>query len=174
MTTDPRRLVVLDFDSPLLAEEALLAMSRLSAEGKILLHDAVFVYRDTDGKARVRETTDPTPGRAALDGSIWGLLFGTILAGPVGALVGGVVSAGTGALLAKIIDTGIPDAKVQAMREAIPPGSTALALLMSHVQPEALRDELRRFAGARLLETDLPDATVEALREALAQGTVSP
>ncbi len=169
MTTDPRQLVVLGFDSPLLAEEALLAMTRLGVEGKVLLHDAVFVHRDADGTPHVRETTDPTPGRAALDGSLWGLLFGTILAGPVGALVGGAVSAGTGALLAKIIDTGVPDEKVAALRETVAPNTTALALLISHVQPDALRDELRRFAGVKLLETDLPDATVAALREALAR-----
>lgn len=168
MATDPRQLVVLGFESPLLAEEALLAMSRLSAEGKVLLHDAVFVHRDHDGAARVRETTDPTPGAAALDGSLWGLLFGTILAGPVGALVGGAVTAGTSALLAKIIDTGVPDAKVAALRETVPPGTTALALLLSHLQPDALRDELRRFPGVKVLEADLPDATVQALRDAAA------
>ena len=161
MANDPRQLVVLGFDSVLRAEEALLAMTRLSAEGKVLLHDAVFVHRDADGKAHVRETTDPTPGAAALDNSLWGLLFGTLLGGPVGALVGGTIGAGTGALLAKLIDTGVPDAKVNELREK---GTTALALLISHVKPAALNDELKRFAGATVIETNLPDEAVEALR----------
>jgi uncharacterized membrane protein len=164
MANDPRQLVVLGFDSVLRAEEALLAMTRLSAEGKVLLHDAVFVHRDADGKAHVRETTDPTPGAAALDNSLWGLLFGTLLGGPVGALVGGTIGAGTGALLAKLIDTGVPDAKVNELREKVTPGTTALALLISHVQPAALNDELKRFAGATVIETNLPDEAVEALR----------
>lgn len=167
MSADPRQLVVLGFDSTLRAEEALLAMTRLGTEGKILLHDAVFVQRDPDGSARVRETTDPTPGSAALDGSIWGLLFGTILGGPVGGLIGGTLTAGTGALLAKIIDTGVPDAVVNDLRETITPGTTALALLVSHLQPEALSTELRRFAGAKIIQTSLPPETVAAVREAL-------
>ncbi|MBL8602593.1 MAG: DUF1269 domain-containing protein [Myxococcales bacterium] len=167
MANDPRQLVVLGFDSVIRAEEAFLAMNRLVQEGKILLHDAVFVSRDGEGRASVRETTDPTPGAAALDGTFWGLLFGTIVAGPVGALVGGALSAGTGALMAKLIDTGVPDAKIDALRQHIDPGTTALALLVSHLQPEALRDELKRFAGVKVLETDLPEATAAMLREAV-------
>lgn len=167
MSKDPRQLVILGFDSTIRAEEALLAMTRLSTEGKILLHDAVFVQRDAEGRAHVRETTDPTPGNAAIDGSIWGLLFGTILAGPVGALIGGTITAGTSALLAKIIDTGVPDAVVKELRETVTPGTTALALLVSHLQANALPDELRRFSGAKIIQTDLPAETVAALREAL-------
>ena len=72
--------------------------------------------------------------------------------------------AGTGALLAKLIDTGVPDAKVNELREKVTPGTTALALLISHVQPAALNDELKRFAGATVIETNLPDEAVEALR----------
>jgi uncharacterized membrane protein len=77
------------------------------------------------------------------------------------------LTAGTSALLAKIIDTGVPDSTVDALRERVTPGTTALALLMSHLQPDALRDELKRFAGATILQTDLPEATVAALLEAV-------
>lgn len=167
MNQDPRKLIVLGFDSPLKAQEALMAATRLMTEGEILLHDAVFVSKDADGETRVKETTDVTPGEAALDGAFWGLLFGTLLAGPVGALVGGALTAGTGALMARVIDTGVPDARVQELRQVITPGTTALALLVSHVHVEALVRELHRFAGANVVTTDLPDATVAAVREAL-------
>jgi len=109
-----------------------------------------------------------TPGQAALDGAFWGLLFGTLLAGPVGALVGSALTAGTGALMAKVIDTGVPDERVQELRQIVTPGTTALALLVSHIHVEALVAELKRFAGARVVTTDLPEATVAAVREALA------
>ena len=168
MENDPRKLIVLGFDSPLRAQEALMAATRLMTEGEILLHDAVFVSKGTDGETRVQETTDVTPGEAALDGAFWGLLFGTLLAGPVGALVGGALTAGTGALMAKVIDTGVPDARVQELRDTVTPGTTALALLVSHVHVEALVKELHRFAGAKIVTTDLPDAAVAAVREALA------
>ncbi|MDO9022314.1 MAG: DUF1269 domain-containing protein [Deltaproteobacteria bacterium] len=167
MNNDPRKLIVLGFDSPLKAQEALMAATRLMTEGEIMLHDAVFVSKDVHGETRVKETTDVTPGEAALDGAFWGLLFGTLLAGPVGAIVGGALTAGTGALMAQVIDTGVPDEQVQELRKIVLPGTTALALLVSHVHVEALVRELHRFAGAQIVTTDLPDATVAAVREAL-------
>ena len=168
MDNDPRKLIVLGFDSALKAQEALMAATRLMTEGEILLHDAVFVFKDASGETRVQETTDVTPGQAALDGAFWGLLFGTLLAGPVGALVGSALTAGTGALMAKVIDTGVPDERVQELRQIVTPGTTARALLVSHIHVEALVAELKRFAGARVVTTDLPEATVAAVREALA------
>jgi len=167
MNNDPRKLIVLGFDSPLKAQEALMAATRLMTEGEIMLHDAVFVSKDAHGETHVKETTDVTPGEAALDGAFWGLLFGTLLAGPVGAIVGGALTAGTGALMAQVIDTGVPDERVQELRRIVLPGTTALALLVSHVHVEALVKELHRFAGAQIVTTDLPDATVAAVREAL-------
>jgi uncharacterized membrane protein len=77
------------------------------------------------------------------------------------------LTAGTGALMAQVIDTGVPDERVQELRRIVLPGTTALALLVSHVQVEALVKELHRFAGAQIVTTDLPDATVAAVREAL-------
>jgi uncharacterized membrane protein len=168
MDNDPRKLIVLGFDSPLKAQEALMAATRLMTEGEILLHDAVFVSKGLDGETRVQETTDVTPGQAALDGAFWGLLFGTLLAGPVGAIVGGALTAGTSALMAQVIDTGVPDARVAELRQIVTPGTTALALLVSHVHVEALVKELHRFAGAQIVTTDLPDATVAVVRQALA------
>jgi uncharacterized membrane protein len=168
MANDPRKLIVLGFDARLKAEEALLAATRLQTEGQILLHDAVFVAKDEDGTTHVTETTDPTPGSAALGGSVWGLLLGTLLGGPVGGLLGGAISAGSGALMAKLIDVGIPDATVSSLREAVAPGTTALALLISHIHETALLTELRRFAGANVVATDLPDDAVAAVKAALA------
>jgi uncharacterized membrane protein len=167
MATDPRKLIVLGFDSALKAEEALLAATRLQTEGEILLHDAVFVYKDADGATSVRETVDESPGEAAMSGGFWGMLFGTILAGPIGTVVGGAVSAGASALVAKLVDVGITDASIKELREAIPPGTTALALLVSHIHEATLVAELHRFAGARLVRTDLPDEAVAAVKAAL-------
>ena len=128
-----------------------LAATRLQTEGEILLHDAVFVAKDEDGSTRVTETVDPTPGNAALDGAFWGMLFGTLLAGPVGTLVGGAVAAGAGALrTAKLIDIGVPDATVQKLRETVSPGTTALARSARATStPRKLVAGLHRFAGAR-------------------------
>jgi len=166
-TADPRSLVVLSFDSPLKAQEALLAATRLQTEGAIVLHDAVFLQKDQNGKVHVQETVDETPGDAAFRSSLWGVLIGGLFGGPVGSVLGGAVSAGVGALISQFSDYGIPDAKVRELRESVTPGNTALALLVSHIREDALVSELSRFSGATLLEATLPPEVTQAVRNAL-------
>jgi uncharacterized membrane protein len=164
---DNRKLIVISFDDPLKANEFLLAATRLQKNSQIQLHDAVFIRREADGKSTVQETADLSTGKGALSGALWGVLLGTLLGGPIGALIGGAASAGSGALMAKLIDLGIQDEKVKELRTVVPPGSTALALLISHLSLGDLQRELQRFPGANLVESDLPDAVVHAVQSAL-------
>lgn len=166
---DYRKLLVIGFDDALTANEFMMAALRLRKNGLIQLHDAVFVQRDADGRSAVQETQDISTGRGALGGGLWGVLIGTLLGGPVGGLIGGAASAGSGALLAKLVDTGIKDDRIAALRRIVPPGSTALALLVSHLSVADLQRELARFPGATLVESDLPDAALAAVRNALAE-----
>ena len=150
------------------------AATRLAANGKFRLRDAVFVIKDADGKTMVRETIDPQPGRTALSGALWAGLFGLILGGPVGWLVGAGVGAGTGVVAAKVIDHGVPDEWVAWFREAITPGTTTLALLVEDLDREALITELARFSGATLVYANLPPAWLERIREALGEHALPP
>lgn len=163
----PTSLVALSFDSALKSQEALLAMTRLQQEGIVLLQDAVFIHKDEDGTVRVVETVDITPGDAAIEGSIWGALVGTLFLPGLGTLVGGAVSAGLGALTAKLTDIGIPDATVKELEDKVTPGTSTLALLVSHLNEAAFVAELHRFAGAGLVQSTLSPDTVVKLREAL-------
>ncbi|MCD0450833.1 DUF1269 domain-containing protein [Actinocorallia sp. API 0066] len=164
-----QKLLVIGFDDPLKASEFMLTAARMQKNDQLQVHDAVFIERETDGKSIVRETRDVTPGRGALGAGMWGLLLGTLLGGPVGGLVAGAASAGGGALLGKLIDTGIKDDKIAELREAVPPGSTALALLISHLSVGDLQRELARFPGASLVESDLSDAAIHAVRVSLGE-----
>lgn len=164
---DPRSLLVVAFDSSLKAQEAFLAFQRLQSEQVFVLHDAVFIQKDAAGKTHVTETVDAQPGQSAASSGLWGALIGTLVAGPIGTVVGGAVSAGLGALAAKLIDIGIPDATVKELEEAISPGTAALAVLLSHVNDDALERELGRFAGAKLVQSTLTPATVQRLRNVL-------
>lgn len=170
----PNKLLVISFDDRLKAQEFLLATVRLQKADQLAVHDAVFVTRDPDGKSRVTETTDVTPSRGAFGAGFWGLLLGTLFGGPIGGLVVGAASAGGGALFAKLVDTGIKDEVVAELRDAVPPGQTALALLVSHVSLGDLQRELARFAGATLVETDLPPAAVAAVQDALVEANRTP
>lgn len=167
--TDQRKLLVIDFDDGMRAQEFLLAATRMMRNGQIAVHDAVFVSRDEQGRSTVQETTDITPGRGALGGAVWGLLIGTLVAGPIGALVGGAASAGGGALLGKLIDTGIKDDKIKELREHVKPGTTALALQVSKVSTADLQRELDRFPGASVMESELPDDALHAVHEAISE-----
>jgi uncharacterized membrane protein len=168
------KLLVISFDDRLRAQEFLLAATRLQKDEDLQLHDAVFVQRAADGKTHVTETTDITTGRGALGGGVWGLLLGTLFGGPIGGLIAGAATAGGGALYAKLVDTGIKDATVAQLRTAVPPGRTALALLVSHVSVADLQRELTRFPGAELVESDLPPAAVAAVQNALAEANRQP
>jgi uncharacterized membrane protein len=171
---DNSKLLVISFDDALRAQEFLIAAARLQKNEQIQLHDAVIIRRDLDGTSHVHETTDVSPGRAGVGAGVWGLLLGTLFGGPIGGLVVGAASAGGGALFAKLVDTGVKDATVKELREAVPPGRTAVALLVSHVSVAALQRELARFPNAALVETDLPPAAVNAVQEALAEANREP
>ena len=167
-TKDPRFLLVLAFDSPLKSREAFLAFQRLELENIVAVHDAVFIEKDEDGKVAVNETIDPQPGKSAAESGLWGALLGTLVAGPIGTVVGAATSAGLGALAARLIDVGIPDGTVKELEEATPPGSSALALLLSHINEEGLERELARFSGSTLIRSDLEPVVVQRLRDVLA------
>lgn len=170
---DPRSLLVIAFDNILKSREAFLAFQRLQMEQVLLIHDAVFLEKDQAGHATAIETIDPQPATSAASSSIWGALLGTLIAGPIGTLVGAAATAGLGALAAKLIDLGIPDATVRELEEAIPAGSSALAVLISELKEDQLETELARFKGAKLVRSDLTPFTVQRLRNALANGTPS-
>lgn len=165
--TDPsQHLIVLGFDSTTAAQEALTATLRLQEEGKLLLRDAVFVTKDEKGRAHVVETTDPSPGQAALSGSFWGLLFGALLLVPIAGLV---IGAATSALMAKLVDVGVSDDFVKELRSSIEPGKTYLALLVSHEDEAAITAELKRFQGiAQFVTGTMPPEALEHVKEALA------
>lgn len=166
---DFRKLLVIGVDDPLRANEFVLAVLRMRRRGLVQVHDAVFVERDAEGRSTVQETQDIATGHGVLGSALWGVLIGTLLGDPVGGLTGGQASAGRGALLARLVDTGINDERIATLRGAVPPGGTALALLVSRLSVADLERELARFPGATLVEFDLPDAAVALVRDALAE-----
>jgi len=166
--TDPDApvLVGVAFEQRLMAQEFLLAMSRLREEGSLKLKDAVIVTKAPDGGVKVTETIDPTPGRSALSGAVWTGLLGLIVGGPVGWLAGIGIGAGAGAVTAKFVDLGIPDDWVDWFKQAVRPGTSAVIILAEEVDLRALQHEAERFPGAELVESTLPDAVISELTAA--------
>jgi len=159
-------LVGVAFDEALMAQEFLLAMSRLRSNESLKLKDAVVVTKAPDGAVKVTETIDPTPGRSALSGAMWTGLLGLIVGGPVGWLAGIGIGAGAGAVTAKLVDLGIPDDWVDWFKQAVRPGTSAVVILAEEVDLGALQREAERFPGAEIVESTLPDAVIAELAAA--------
>ncbi len=168
MSDPEHRIVALAFESPILAQEAMLAALRLEEQDLLKVHDAVVVTRTETGRTEV-STLDPTPVAAAVPTGLFGALIGTLVAGPIGLLVGGAIGGGGGALIARLVDTGIPHRVVGELQELTKPGQTLLALLVSDLAGMAIIEELRRFRGARVVYAQLPPAALELMRQALAE-----
>jgi uncharacterized membrane protein len=169
----PTQLAAISFDDELKAVEFMTAATRLARDGRLSLHDAVFVVKNADGRTYVRETKDPSPGQTAVGAGLWSGLFGLLLGGPVGMLVAGGIGAGAGAITAKIVDVGVTDDFVAQLREMVQPGTTTVALLVDHVDTSAVLAELQRFEGARYVAGNLSLDAIQAVREALGDSTAT-
>jgi uncharacterized membrane protein len=167
----PETLVGVSFGDAFRAQEFLTAATRLASNGRLRLRDAVFIVKDDEGRTHVRETIDPQPGSTALSGALWAGLFGLLLGGPVGWVAGAAIGAGTGAATAKVVDLGIPDEWVDWFREAVQPGTSTLALLVTELDRDALAAELERFQGAHLVYANLAPDVIGRFREALGEAT---
>ena len=163
----PQTLVGISFPDVFRAQEFLTAVTRLKANGSLVLEDAVVVVKDDDGKTVVRETIDPQPGRSALSGGMWTGLFGLLLGGPVGWAAGAAIGAGAGALTAKIVDLGISDEWVAWFREAVKPGTATVAVLASEIVEDHLVTEVKRFAGSELVYANFDAEMIRRIQDAL-------
>lgn len=163
----PEALFGISFDDVLRAQEFLLALTRMSKSGQLVLRDAVVVVKDDDGKVHVRETVDPQPGSTALSGAVWTGLLGLFLGGPVGWLAGIGVGAGAGALIAKVVDVGIPDEWVDWFKEAVRPDTATVVALAADINLPALYAEVARFSGGDLVHTTLMPGASAHLAAAL-------
>jgi uncharacterized membrane protein len=163
----PQTLVGISFPDIFRAQEFLTAVTRLKANGSLVLEDAVIVVKDDDGKTVVRETIDPQPGRSAMTGGMWTGLFGLLLGGPVGWAAGAAIGAGAGALTAKVVDLGISDEWVAWFRDAVKPGTATVAILASEIVQDHLVKEVERFAGAELVYANFDAEMLRRLSDAL-------
>jgi uncharacterized membrane protein len=162
----PRTLVGVSFDNVFRAQEFLLAAKSLDASGHLNLVDAVMILKDASGKVQVHETVDLDTARTAVTSALWAGLLGLLLGGPIGWAAGLAVGAGAGAVTAKVVDIGIPDHWVDWFRKAVRPDTTTIALLVEHLDRDALVAEAARFTGADLLYANLDDETVARIRDA--------
>ena len=70
--------MAISFPDQFRANEFLTAASRLVSQHKLVAKDAVFVAKDDDGKAHVRETRDLQTGTTAASTGLWSAFIGAL------------------------------------------------------------------------------------------------
>jgi len=182
------QLIVVGFKNDMYrASQVLNQLQRMNEDWAVDLHDAVAVYRDTNGKLRVDQSLQMTTGEGAGWGGLWGSLIGATLAIPftggasaaaaagaiaAGALSGGALGAGAGALDASWWkdEFGIPDDFVKNVGALIQPGDSAVYALLRTANPDVVTGHFRGYGGT-ILSTTLnreQQKKVESILEAKA------
>lgn len=144
-------LTVWKFDHPDTAADVRARVLGLHDDGAIEVHDAVVVSWPVGERKPRTDQLDSSSKWATAGGAFWGLLIGAIFFVP---LFGLAFGAGMGALSGSLRDFGIDDGFVEAIRERVTPGTSALFLLSS----DADRDRVRAALGdidAELIGTNL-------------------
>src|SRR6186713_671244 len=112
-------LTVWKFDTAEGADQALDTLRRLDNDQLLDLIDGAVVSFPEGAKKPKTRQLNVTPGKSALTGGFWGLLFGLIFFVPV---LGLALGAGLGALTASLSDIGIDDDFIKEVRETVTPG----------------------------------------------------
>jgi uncharacterized membrane protein len=160
-------LIVLAFDTEDGASRMISNIDRMQKMSLITLDDAATVVRNMDGKPKVTQTNSLV-GAGAWGGAFWGMLIGLLFFAPWLGLAIGAIS---GALAGKFADIGVDDNFIRSVSNAIPPGSSALFLMVREVTPDRVLEELRGTPGVTVLQTSLSREKEEKLREAFATPT---
>jgi len=140
-------------------------IQNLQKQELIKVYDAAVVSWPQGAKKPKTRQLNNLAGAGALGGSFWGLLFGLIFFVP---LLGMAIGAAMGALTGSMSDVGIDDGFINAVRDQVTPGTSALFLMSSDAVMDKVKDA---FDGqhVELIQTNLDDAQEAKLREVFAE-----
>ena len=155
------QLVVLGFDTEEQALDALKSLRRLEHDGRIAFEDTAVISHGLDGKFQVKNEASGTTESGAVIGAILGG-FVTFIFPVAGIAIGALAGAGVGAAMGR----GVSGDFVKDVKEELPPGKSALFLLVKGADVDAALGVLRNFKGDVIQTTLDPDAE-EAIRNAL-------
>jgi uncharacterized membrane protein len=158
-------LTVWKFSSAYGADEAEYTLQQLQSQELIKVHDAAIVRWPAGEKKPHTRQLSNLKGAGALGGSFWGLLFGLLFFMPI---VGMAVGATMGAVAGKLSNAGIDKDFVDAVRDKVTPGTSALFALTSDAVIDKVIDAFATH-HAELIKTNLSAAQEQTLRDAFAE-----
>ena len=156
-------LWVFSFDGVLRAQEAMLAVSRLSSRQHLDLEDAAIVTLRR-GRVRLLQTRDMNPAQGAVGGAWLGTIAGLFAGLP---LVGAALGAAAGGMYARLRDFGIDDGEMKSFGRTLEGERAALFLLVRDCHRMRALHEVSRFP-ARLERSSADPALVAEVRARLA------
>lgn len=159
MSDVPVQLIVAAFQDEAAADQALKELKNAQRQRLIDIQDAAVIRRDEKNKLHIKETADPGGGKGAAAGGAIGAMVG-LIGGPPGVVVGASVGALVGGVTAKVIDSGIPDERLEKIGEGLQPGTSAIVGIIEH---RWVRDVEKQLANAGA------DVLTEALRDDIAE-----
>ena len=138
-------VIVVQFDEPSKAYQALSDLNHLGMEGRVDVSSAILLERGEDGTVRMPEGADNAAGFYLLSGGLLGMLVGA-LAGPAGLLLGAAVGTlgGSAGELARASDQ---DVALEAIGERIKPGSPALVAQVTEPAEEVVDKAMAALGG---------------------------
>ena len=159
MSEVPIQLIVAAFQDEKAADNALKELKSAQKQHLIDIQDAAVIRRVEMNKLNIKETADPGGGKGAAAGGAIGAVIG-LIGGPAGVVVGAAVGAAVGGVTAKVIDSGIPDDRLEQIGEGLKPGTSAIVAIIEHRWVEDVEKQMAE-AGA--------DVLTEALRDDIAK-----
>jgi len=156
-------LWVFSVDGLMRAQEAMLAVSRLTARRHLDLEDAAIVTLRRGG-VRLLQTRDMNPYQGAVGGAWLGSIAGLFAGLP---LVGAALGAAAGGMYARLRDFGIDDGEMKAFGHTLEGERAALFLLVRDCHRMRALHEVARFP-ARLERSSADPMLVAEVRARLA------
>lgn len=162
----PQHLLIVVYDDENQAQAVLAAAIEARRTAGLGIKETAVVRREDDGRLSIKEQDDlgmaVSAGAGALVGGLLGMIIGK--AG-LGALLGGAAGAGA----AKVIDAGIPDARLQQLGDTLAAGSSAVAAIVPQQALEAARAFFAARGGLLAVEPIAPGVAVNIPRTGIEQ-----
>jgi uncharacterized membrane protein len=130
-----------------------------------VVNDVALVYKNDQGKVKIRQTSDATGGMGMLKGG----LLGGVASIFVGPLVGmAVAGAAAGGLYGAVRDKGVSDKLMKLAGDQLEAGKAAVFVLAEDATADRIAEEVAKVADGQDIEVgDFPAEAQALVREAL-------
>jgi uncharacterized membrane protein len=156
-------LYIVTFDNESSAKKLLEDIEGATQEGTFDFIDAAVLIHKEDGHIDISETSDPSTNRGAVVGGIVGGVIG-LIGGPVGAGLGAAAGAAIGGFATSRMDLGIPDDDLKSIADSLPPGTSALVIIIKDAWVDNLFSTCSKYV-CEIMEQELSGEVIAELTD---------